>query len=359
MTNAIGLIDPDRMAGIPPQFHPHHEFCFHLYDNIGAMLAELEGADLRRFSFKLDDEHEVEALRKSSDVMDFLVKTGRMDVAQKSTVGELNLALYADLLHFLFESLRALEKSKFTVAYATLRKPLQENLLYAAWLVADEDDFFKRMKDDPADKLTRSGLTPDEHKQIFRRAIAQMGHRDAFHEDVLYDFVYDKNSDVGLAVFMNKANHLVTRKGDRLRTEEWNLNFIFKDPRDTDVYETIYPILAYVLFFILQLQIASYSRLKEINREVQRQLSVSAMGAYEALFAPGRGPMLRGFSKLLKEYLKCPFCHEAVTIKKSEAARFFILEHVACRCCGRAHKFPLYWLLSRGESGLSKEDITS
>lgn len=158
---------------------------------------------------------------------------------------------------------------------------------------------------------------------------------------------------------MNKANHLVTRKGDRLRTEEWNLNFIFKDPADTDVYETIYPILSYVLFFILQLQIESYSRLKEINSEVQRQLLVSALGAYEALFAPGRGVMLRGLSKVLKEYLKCPFCHEAVNIKKSEAARFFILEHVACRCCGRAHRFPLYWLLSRGEWGLSKEDITS
>ncbi|RWK14792.1 MAG: hypothetical protein EOR43_32265, partial [Mesorhizobium sp.] len=256
MANPIGLIDPERMANIPPQFHAHHEVCFHLYDTIGAMLAELEGANLRRFSFKLESEDEIEALRKSPDVMDFLVKSGRMDIAQKSTVGELNLALYADLLHFLFESLRALEKSKFTVAYATLRKPLQENLLYAAWLVADEDEFFKRMKDDPADKLTRSGLTPEEHKEIFRKAIARLEIAGAFHEDVIYDFVYDKNSEIGLAVFMNKANHLVTRKGDRLRTEEWNLNFIFKDPRDTDVYETIYPILAYILFFILQLQIS-------------------------------------------------------------------------------------------------------
>ncbi|MES0055184.1 hypothetical protein NKJ66_16385 [Mesorhizobium sp. M0078] len=180
MRHAIGLIDPERMANIPPQFHSHHEFCFHLYDNIGAMLAELEGADLRRFSFNLEGEDEVEALRKSPDVMDFLAKSGRMDIAQKSTVSELNLALYADLLHFLFESLRALEKGKFTVAYAALRKPLQENLLYAAWLVADEDEFFKRMKDDPADKLTRSGLSPDEHKEIFRKAIERIEHSGSF-----------------------------------------------------------------------------------------------------------------------------------------------------------------------------------
>ncbi|TPK71893.1 hypothetical protein [Mesorhizobium sp. B2-4-17] len=213
MANAIGLIDPERMANIPPQFHAHHELCFHIYDNIGGMLAELEGADYRRYSFQLQGEHEVEALKNSPNIMEFLANSGRMDIAQKSTVGELNLALYADLLHFVFESLRSLEKSKFTVAYATLRKPLQENLLYAAWLVADEDEFFRRMKDAPADKLTRSMLSPEEHKEIFRKAIHNMKESGAFDEDVLYDFIYDKNSNAGLAVLMNKANHLVTRKG--------------------------------------------------------------------------------------------------------------------------------------------------
>lgn len=351
MADAIGLIDPERMANIPSQFHAHHEFCFHLYDNIGGMLAELEGADLRRYSFQLQGEHEVEALQNSPNVMEFLANSGRMDIAQKSTVGELNLALYADLLHFMFESLRSLEKSKFTVAYAMLRKPLQENLLYAAWLVADEDEFFRRMKDAPADKLTRGRLTPEEHKEIFRKAIENIDDNGAFDADTLYELIYDKNSSASLAVLVNKANHLVTSKGDKLRTEEWNLNFIFKDPRETDVYATIYPILCYVLMFVLMLQMASYSRIKEINKEVQRQLSFSAMGAFEALFGPGRGKMLRGLTRSLGEYLKCQYCHEAVSVRKSDAARFFILEHVDCRHCGRTHKFPLYWLLSRGAWG--------
>ncbi|TIU90562.1 MAG: hypothetical protein E5V74_00170 [Mesorhizobium sp.] len=355
MANAIGLIGPERMANIPPKFHAHHEFCFHLHDNIAAMTAEMEAANLRTFSFKLDSQDDVEALRTSANVLQFLADSGRMDIAQKSTVSELNLAVYADLLHFLFGALQALEKRKFTVAYAMLRKPLKENLLYAAWMVADENDFFQRMRDDPSGKLVQNG---DKIRDILYESIKHIKAACFFDGDLIYRMIYDKDFDIGLCVPMNKANHLVTNRGERLKTDKWDLNYIFKDFRENDVYETIYPILAYLLAFIQMLQIASYSRLKDINEEYYKYLTVSTIGAYDALFAGNKGGMASHTNRLFKEHMTCPFCKSGVRIKKAEAARFFILEYLSCKSCGHEHRFPLYWLLSKTEWTVSDTDGT-
>ena len=50
---------------------------------------------------------------------------------------------------------------------------------------------------------------------------------------LVYDTVFDFQNDSGLARLFDKATHLVT-EFRRNPTEDYNLNFIFKNPMDND-----------------------------------------------------------------------------------------------------------------------------
>src|SRR3546814_5399328 len=57
--------------------------------------------------------------------------------------------------------------------------------------------------------------------------------------DALYIMLFDYSNDRGFAGLFDKTNHLFTkRKGNE--TENYNINFIFKEHRDNDIYDSCY-----------------------------------------------------------------------------------------------------------------------
>ena len=74
-----------------------------------------------------------------------------------------------------------------------------------------------------------------------------------------------------------------------IQTENYNLNFIFKNPEDNDVYENgTYRELATLLFFLNLLQIELYSRMRESSKKYQDWMIFTSTGAFETLFMAGR-----------------------------------------------------------------------
>lgn len=132
-----------------------------------------------------------------------------------------------------------------------------------------------------------------------------------------------------------------------MRTEELNLNFIFKNPNDNDFYETLYSDLAYVLMYANVLMISLYAEISNINDDYLEYVLITSLGSYSSLFGQGKNPMAYELNRLLRDFLNCPHCGASVRIRKSNAPRFFMTEALDCSKCGLEHTFPLHWLLSK------------
>jgi hypothetical protein len=182
--------------------------------------------------------------------LNFWNKSGRTDVAQRIVVNQTVIPLFSDMLHFIYEALTCLERRKITVAFALLRKPLKYNLWFATWLWADEDDFYARMKSSPADDMDDQKIPAERRKELLNTAVQSFGDGTGLDGDVLYQIIFERGNAVGLAPYFDMAAHLVTTN-KKIRTDRLNLNFIFKNPGDTDVYENIYYPLANVLMYLL------------------------------------------------------------------------------------------------------------
>lgn len=342
----IGLIEEKRLANIPPRHRPEHEFCFHLHDLMARLLVQMEVKRAGDISFKLESEEDRRLLASGVSIMDFLEQTGRGDLERRLAINHMCLALFSDTLHFIYEGLIALEKRKFSVAFALLRKPFKEGMLMAAQMCADEADFFERMKHDAKNLLNRKSLREPEIKAVLGAALKACRSSNFTTADMIYRTVFDRKDDAGLAQLFDKAMHLVTEFRD-IQTENYNINFIFKNPEDNDVYQTIYPQLAMLLLFLNMMQIELYARMQPRNEKYQNWMIFTSIASYEALFNKGRSRMVAFVNSSFKEFLICPACSANIRLKKTDAPRLFIAETLDCGVCFMSHQFPFGWLLSK------------
>ena len=150
-------------------------------------------------------------------------------------------------------------------------------------------------------------------------ALAGIEHHGLLDAQLLNDIVYNKELPTGFAHLFAKANHLVTSRGKLSRTENLNLNFTFRNPNDTDIYEHVYLGLAYLLFYAMLLQAALFSRMKSVEPSFVRWMTLSSMVSFHALFITGPNPIVTAFNKSLSDFLVCPHCKAKVKITKASA----------------------------------------
>lgn len=136
--------------------------------------------------------------------------------------------------------------------------------------------------------------------------------------DMLYSYLFDFKNASRFARLFDKATHLVTGDPD-IRTESYDLNFIFKDPRQNDVYETCYQVISYVMLCIHLMQIELLKRIHFVADYYLMQVNMRAVGTYEALFIKGRSAITHGMRKLFGELMKCPACNERIQLRKKQS----------------------------------------
>ena len=239
----LGLIDPERLVHVPEKHWKAHEFCFHLHDQIAHMLVEYDCAGIQH--------QVVNAFRKAVqghedqfenvDILEFMKGHGLTEQYQQHVVAHVAMALTSDMLHFLYEALHCFEKRKFTVGFALLRKPLKENLLYLAWVLADENDFIARFEKDVYQTLNHVG--PERRKQIYAGAIKRLALPTLFDADTLWAMIHSKQHVNGFEPACQSATHLITSAGPLLRTGDYSFNLIFENPADDSLYPTFRTLL--------------------------------------------------------------------------------------------------------------------
>lgn len=344
----IGLIDPERLKSIPRKYWAHHEFCFHLHDLMVQLLKKIDDQRLSFISFKIESEDDRKQLADGTHILDFLAKSGRGDLERRAVVNHVSCSVYADMLHFIYEGLRALEKRKFTVALALLRKPFKESLLIAARMCADEVAFFDKLKSDAKNLLNLRELGEGGIKALLAQALEQCSVGVEFtNAEVLYETVFNRGNELGLAGLFDKATHLITDY-TKIRTENYDLNFIFKDHEDDDIYEGgTYALIATILLFLNVMQLELYSRMHAASPTYKDWMLVTSLGAHEALFVPEGNRLTSFVNEHFKELLKCPNCDAELGVTRAAAPRFFIAEMIDCTHCADAYHFPFGWLLSK------------
>jgi len=343
----IGFLPEERLANVPVACRDQHELCFYLHD---AMVSLLKGADEVRAStlnVTFETSEELDCFVKKNDPIGYFLDRNETDIARRIALNQVTPALFGDFLHFIYETLSCLERRKFVVAFALLRKPMQQNLLFASWMLADETAFFEDFRQSPADHMEEHKFPIAKRIKIFEAVLSKVEHHGLLDASLIHEIIYNKELPRGFAPLFAKANHLVTSRGQLTRTEDMNLNFIFKNPADNDVYESVYFGLSYLLWYALLVQIALFSRMRAVEDSFTRWMTISTMATFHALFVRGSSPLGTMLGKELGEFLKCPFCKRKITITRGMTGRFFLTQRVHCKACGNDHDFPLFWLLSQ------------
>lgn len=225
---------------------------------MASLLVQMEIKKAGHIQFQIESDEDRDLLASGIHILDFLEKSGRGDLERRAVINHVCNSLFADMLHFIYEALRAFEKRKFTVAFSLLRKPFKEGLLILAQMCADEVAFFNKMKRDAKNLLNRKELDESRIRNLLAQAIQASRGSTFTNADSVYDTVFNYRFEHGLSGLFDKATHLVTEY-KRNQTEAYNLNFIFKDPSDDDIYlGNTYPQIAKILLLIHMMQIALY-----------------------------------------------------------------------------------------------------
>lgn len=351
------MIDSERLQNVPTEFQEQHSFCFWLHDMILDVMRQAEAARIADVKIEFKDEDEVRSFSAADDPVIFCLENGRVDTVKRIVMNQVVIPLYADALHFVHEGLRALEKRKYAVAFALFRKPLKYSLMFVTWIFADEEDFFQRMRTEPADSFDDRKLTSERRRELLQRAIAGLDYNTFLDADLIYGMAFDRNNARGLAQYFDKAAHLVTSH-PAMRTENLNLNFIFKNPKDTDVYEGVYALLAYLLIYLLLLEVATIGRMAQVPSWYKKWLITASMSIHEGLFLEGSTNMIDHVNEVWHELLACVLCKSPLSITRENALRFFACERISCPKCKTEQQFPLFWIMSnfaRGEPDESEE----
>lgn len=344
---SIGLISKDRLKNISRKAHAQHEFCFHLHDLMAHLLVQMEIQKAGHIKIEIESAEDQKTLASGIHILDFLEKSGRGDLERRVVMNHMCIALFSDMLHFIYEGLIALEKRKFTVAFSLFRKPFKEGLLMAAQMCANEEDFFNRLKFDAKNLLDKKTFDERTIKLLLEKALAACSGSGFPSAEIIYDTAFNRKNDRGLAGMFDKAIHLATGFS-HIRTENYNINFIFKNPEDNDVYEgDTYSQIASLLLFLNIMQIELYSRMRESSKKYQSWMIFTSVGAFEALFTPGRSRMTNFVNRHFSNFLQYPGCEKEIVIRKVDIPRLFIGETIDCDHCYTSHHFPFGWLLNK------------
>lgn len=285
-------------------------------------------------------------IKDDFDILKFMKERNFIGPYKHHLLSHLVFGLVGDLLNFLYESLSAFEKRKFSVGWSLLRKPFKENLLFLSWILANEDEFIEKFESN--NYKTLNNIKKEKQIEIFNAAIKKIPNSNAFGGELLWDYIYSKNHASGFEPTWQRATHLITSQGGLLKTEDYSLNLIFESPYSNHHYELLYGTLPYVLIYLSSIAFECFNRILKMNERTYNHMGIISMGCYEALFMKARHlPLIDSLNKNFKSFLKCIHCGRDIKINKKNAPAMYIRDQLTCDKCGFQSAFPFYWLMGQ------------
>ena len=249
------------MNTLDKKYLESHRLCFFIRD---VMVEFIKGGEKNKIFtsfFDLNDQEKKHLSSFDGHILDWLKihnKHKEYEIAIKKT---LIPAVLSDMLHCIFEALKAMESGKVTIAYLLLRKPIQEHLYLFEEMLLQKSDFIKILENDPLKLRPKNAGGVEGHQ----RKIAEiLGNFSAILDPkYIASLRYDKTCEDSFAGCCNQAMHLFTEH-KAIKTESLNVNFIFAgfEARET-LYNFMYsrlPYLMYYFYIIFEMVVSSISK---------------------------------------------------------------------------------------------------
>ncbi len=207
---------PFRYQGkhLPPQYRFAHEYAFSLHDDIAAAVRHMERDGLLWITLPpppAPGAYDSLSGLKGEAVWTWLEDNGHSELIPDLLFRTCAHALLADSCHFLYEAMRCSEKAKLTVAFALLRKPFRENLLYLEHLLGEPESFLNSLWKGQPGELSVETLSAKRRLQGIIASAVQRTSRAILHDpEFLYQLRYDPFKPYAYDPLWTKAIHLVS-----------------------------------------------------------------------------------------------------------------------------------------------------
>jgi hypothetical protein len=341
------LIPASRLRWIPKNLRLAHEYCFFLHDEIARLLVEYEVADAPKVTFKFASKAQgrrFELLAKQHDPVTAMRELGLHSEARRVVMNQITMAMVSDCAHHIYEALQCFEKRKFIPGFNLLRKPLLDSLMYLTWIAADEDDFYSKFSSGDPTKLAQK-LLGNRRRELFAAAIAQTELADDVAAEDLITILFDASNPDGLYWLFQHAVHLITVDRIELKTSSENFNFIFKNPYEDDLYETLYLVLPTALLYLAHVILILYERIGPASDGAKAAFVFRSLNAYRFLHYQGASMALaRVLEEALSSRMNCEHCATPLTVTEYNAIRLLMTESFRCTRCRHKQPFPLSWM---------------
>lgn len=201
------------------------------------ILGLLEAGDLgdsfrQTITFAGDSDREL--LTSIGDVNAWLETTGRAELQVRALRRIHFPALTSDFLHFVDHSLRAARDRAPTVAWALVRKPLQEVLGVMELMAVEPEGYVAKIASDPKQlHMPRVGGT-EAHIARIEAVLRMTDCTDLFDAEFIARARYDKHFTDGLAADADRAMHLFTDH-KAITTPRYRVNLVLAEPDEQEV----------------------------------------------------------------------------------------------------------------------------
>jgi hypothetical protein len=329
---------------LPEQFRFSHDFCFFLHDQLVETLNSGLEAEIFNIKVKFRKKSHIKAIQGLSgeDFISYLENNGYKIDVDWLFYKQVCRALLSDFLHFVFEALQCSKKGKLTVAYALLRKPFKENLLFLEWMLAEPEDFLKRFDLETKTRFTfPTDVAKDKTIEIIEKALKKTKYAKVFDPKVLYDLRHDKSVYLGLEPLWQKANHLITTY-KYLETRKGNFNFVFANSSHKKwLWKKLYDFVPILLYYSVEIVEAIISKFaKPVGTKLDITPLRTSIGMFLYLKKSGHKRRADKVGKQLKVTLNrigliCDNCGTTLRIDIYNLRRMYEEGTLKCYNCKR------------------------
>lgn len=211
---------------LPKKYWKQHDQCELILRQIEDFVTDGTYKELKMQKINLSSKPE---FRNNENVLDFLLRTDRVDAHDKLVMNSLIYALIADVSYFLQEAILCSKKKRLSVTFALLRKPFVYHLIVFLRIMF-EDDFMKKFNFQ--DSFDSTALKEEDKRDLIKQSLPFLFAARSLTEDDLYDSIFNQDNPNSIVNISNKALHLSTTRYKNNKTEIQNLNFIFANQRD-------------------------------------------------------------------------------------------------------------------------------
>lgn len=288
------------------------------------IISMIEYTDEKRLAdqpikYKSDDDrvaYENFCKNKDNNAEQWLMENGYKDVMYSFYYKQLFFSLLTDFSNYYTASIEMAFNGNINVAWALLRKPLQETLAYLEWLYVDGKELLELMIE--GNDVTKYEIIKRKFDGKRKAHIDQIQAQRGSSQIDMFEFRYSYENEFTLNGILQATNHLITTR-PVLKTSPSGLNYIFLDDdivnRNIGFYYTSIP---YVMLYAIDVIMHIFE-------------GIAKLGDYT------------GIVNHLNLWLR-NLCAMRITFEK--AKELLALDKISLYCpkCGKEHNSDKVWI---------------